>query len=126
MAHVLVVDDEPEIVKLVTRILAGRGHTITTARDGQEALDAIAADRPDVVVIDLNLPKLDGLEVTRRLKADPATGDLPVVLMMTRPPTVAEADREASPGPDEYVVKPIVRDVLVRNVERLLVPDAEL
>lgn len=120
MAHVLVVDDEPEIVKLVTRILEGRGHTITIARDGQEALDAIAAERPDVVVIDLNLPKVDGLEVTRRLKADAPTRDLPVVLMMTTTPQLADADREVSLGPDEYVLKPILRDVLVRNVERLL------
>ena len=69
MAHVLVVDDEPEIVKLVMRILSVRGHSVSSARDGQEALDAIAADRPDVLVIDLALPKLDGLEVTRRLRA---------------------------------------------------------
>jgi CheY-like chemotaxis protein len=123
VAYVLVVDDEPEIVKLVTRILAGRGHTVSAARDGQEALDAIAAEQPDVLVIDLNLPKVDGLEVTRRLKADPVTRALPVVLMMATPPTVADADREASLGPDEYVVKPILRDVLVRNVERLLPPE---
>ena len=120
MAHILVVDDEPEIVKLVSRILEGRGHTITIARDGQEALDAIAAERPDVVVIDLNLPKVDGLEVTRRLKAADPTRDLPIVLMTATPPTVADADRSASPGPDEFVVKPIAREVLVHNVERLL------
>jgi CheY-like chemotaxis protein len=120
VAHILVVDDEPEIVKLVTRILAGRGHAVTIARDGQEALDAVAADRPDLVVIDLALPKVDGLEVTRRLKAAASTRDLPVVLMTAKPPSVADADREVGPGPDEYVMKPILTNVLVQNVERLL------
>lgn len=123
MAHVLVVDDEPEVVKLVQRLLSSRGHVVSSARDGQEALDAILADRPDVLVIDLALPKIDGLEVTRRLRADAATRDLPIVLMMAQLPSVTEANRELSVGPDEYVVKPIQRDVLVRNVERLLPVD---
>lgn len=120
MAHVLVVDDEPEIVKLVAKFLEGRGHRVTIARDGQEALDAIAAERPDVLVIDLNLPKVDGFEVTRRLRTDPATKDLPIVMMTAAFPTVEEADRGLSLGADEYVVKPFLRDVLVHNVERLL------
>jgi CheY-like chemotaxis protein len=123
LAHILVVDDEPEIVKLVTRVLAGRGHTITVARDGQEAIDAIAADRPDLVVIDFALPKVDGLEVTRRLKAAAPTRDLPVVLMTVTAPSVADADRQLWAGPDEYVMKPILANVLVQNVERLLSPE---
>ena len=120
MAHVLVVDDEPEIVKLVSKFLEGRGHRVTIARDGQEALDAVAAERPDVLVIDLNLPKVDGFEVTKRLRGDPATQDLPIVMMTAAFPTVEEADRGLSLGADEYVVKPFLRDVLVHNVERLL------
>jgi DNA-binding response OmpR family regulator len=120
MAHVLVVDDEPEIVKLVAKFLEGRGHRVTIARDGQEALDAVAAEKPDVLVIDLNLPKVDGFEVTKRLKNAPATRDLPIVMMTAAFPTVEEADRGLSLGADEYVVKPFLRDVLVHNVERLL------
>jgi DNA-binding response OmpR family regulator len=120
MAHVLVVDDEPEIVKLVAKFLESRGHRVTIARDGQEALDAVAAEKPDVLVIDLNLPKVDGFEVTKRLKNAPATRDLPIVMMTAAFPTVEEADRGLSLGADEYVVKPFLRDVLVHNVERLL------
>ena len=120
MAHVLVVDDEPEIVKLVSKFLESRGHRVTVARDGQEALDAIAAEKPDVLVIDLNLPKVDGFEVTKRLKTDPATRELPIVMLTAAFPTVEEADRGLSMGADEYVVKPFLRDVLVHNVERLL------
>ena len=120
MAHILVVDDEPEIVKLVSKLLEGRGHTVTIARDGQEALDAVAAEKPDVLIIDLNLPKIDGMEVTRRLKGDPATARLPIVMMTATLPTVEEADRRLGPGADEYVVKPFLRGVLVQNVERLI------
>ena len=120
MAHILAVDDEPEIVKLVARLLEARGHRVSIARDGQAALDAVAAERPDVMVIDSALPKLDGLTVTLRLKSSPETKDLPIVLMTVVPPTVEEADRELGIGPDEYVVKPFLHEVLVQNVERLV------
>jgi len=120
VAHILAVDDEPEIVKLVARLLEARGHRVSIARDGQAALDAVAAERPDVMVIDSALPKLDGLTVTLRLKSSPETKDLPIVLMTVVPPTVEEADRELGIGPDEYVVKPFLHEVLVQNVERLV------
>ena len=120
MPHILVVDDEPEIVKMVGRILEGRGHRVSTARDGQEALDAVERERPDLLIIDLNLPKLDGWEVTRRLRAGATTKDLPIVMMTAAFPTVADADRGLTVGADEYVVKPFLREVLLHNVERLL------
>ena len=122
MAHILVVDDEPEIVKMVGRILESRGHRVTTARDGQEALDEVARERPDLLIIDLNLPKLDGFEVTKRLRAAPVTKDMPIVMMTAAFPTVADADRGITVGADEYVVKPFLREVLLHNVERLLAP----
>jgi len=121
MAYILVCDDEPEIVKLVSATLSACGHMIAVARDGQEALDQIAADPPDLLVIDLQIPRLDGLEVTRRLRAAAATARLPIVLMMARIPTVEEVERG---GPDEYLVKPFLRELLIRNVERLLEPPA--
>ena len=120
MPHILVVDDEPEIVKMVGRILEGRGHRVSTARDGQEALDAVERERPDLLIIDLNLPKLDGWEVTRRLRAGATPKDLPIVMMTAAFPTVADADRGLTVGADEYVVKPFLREVLLHNVERLL------
>ncbi len=120
MGHVLVVDDEPEIVTLVAKLLEARGHRVTVGRDGQEALDLVAAERPDLVVIDLNLPKIDGFEVVRRLKSDDATRDLPVVMMTAAFPTHEDADRGLALGADEYVVKPFLREVLLHNVERLL------
>src|SRR5262245_49676579 len=121
MAHILVVDDEPEIVTLVARLLEDRGHRVSVGRDGQEALDLVASERPDVLVIDVELPKVSGMEVVKRLRTAAATSDLNIVMMTARYPTVADADRGLSVGADEYVVKPFLREVLVHNVERLIV-----
>ena len=120
MAHILVVDDEPEIVKMVGRLMEGRGHRVSVARDGLEALEAVERERPDLLIIDLNLPKLDGFEVTKKLRAVTVTRDLPIVMMTAAFPTVADADRGLTVGADEYVVKPFLREVLLHNVERLL------
>jgi len=120
MAHILVVDDEPEIVQLVVKVMEARGHRLSVARDGQEALDAVAQEMPDVLVIDLNLPKVDGFEVCRRLRASDATKHLPIVMMTAAYPTLEDADRGLGQGADEYVVKPFLREVLVHNIERLI------
>jgi DNA-binding response OmpR family regulator len=120
VAHILVVDDEPDIVKLVAKVLEQRGHRVTTARDGQEALETIPRERPDVVVLDLNLPGIDGFEVCRRLKTDASTRSIPVVMMTAAYPTLEDAVKGLGLGADEYVVKPFLREVLIHNVERLL------
>ena len=124
MAHILVIDDEPDIVKLVSKILEARGHRVTTGHNGEEALASIDRDRPDVIVLDLNLPKVDGFEVCRRLKSNPATKAIPVVMLTAAYVTVDDATRGLGLGADEYVVKPFLKDVLVHNVERLIPPTA--
>ena len=63
MPKILVVDDEPDILRVVCRIMESCGHQVRTALDGLEALDAVAADRPDCIILDLNLPRMDGFEV---------------------------------------------------------------
>jgi two-component system, OmpR family, phosphate regulon response regulator PhoB len=120
MAHVLVVDDEPEIQKMVSKIMEARGHRVSLARDGQDALDVVARDRPDVMILDLNLPKVDGWEVCKRLKTDPATKGIPIVMLTAAYVSVDDASRGVGVGADEYVVKPFLREVLVHNVERLI------
>lgn len=120
MARILVVDDEPDIVRVVVKIMEARGHVVTTAHDGVEALDRVAADPPDVVVLDLNLPRLDGYEVCRRIKAAPATAHVPVVMMTAAYVSLDDAKAGHAAGADEYVVKPFLRDVLIHNIERLL------
>ena len=120
MGRILVVDDEADVVRTVTKALEARGHTITIARDGAEAIAAVAEHRPDLLVIDLAIPKIDGAEVARRLKADPATRAVPI-LMMSASYLAMEAVAEGPErGADEFVVKPFLRDTLVKQVERLL------
>lgn len=123
MANILVVDDEPDIVRAVVRILASRGHHVTTAKDGQEALEQIALSPPDLVILDLDLPRVDGFEVCRRIKSDEATRHIPVVMMTAAYISPDDADQGTRLGADEYVVKPFMKQILVHNVERLL-PDA--
>jgi putative two-component system response regulator len=112
--NVLVVDDEPAILMFLERILVGEGHTVQMATDGQEALQAIAQQPPDVVLLDVGLPGLDGIEVCRRLKSAPATRLLPVILV------TGFGDRPhhlegIKAGADDFIKKPIdVEELLVR------------
>jgi CheY-like chemotaxis protein len=118
MARILIVDDEPDIVRLLDRILGGRGHKVMTARDGAEALRRAAADPPDLVLIDRNLPKIDGNEVCRRLRSDEATRRIPVVMMSSG--YIPIEDVGGPHAPDAFVVRPFLRELLISNVERLL------
>jgi CheY-like chemotaxis protein len=120
MAKILVVDDEPDIVRVVVKIMEARGHTVTTAADGPEALERVSSDPPDVVILDLNLPRMDGWEVCKRLKTGDGTKHIPVVMMTAAYVSVEDADKGTELGADEYVVKPFLREVLIHNVERLL------
>lgn len=120
MAKILVVDDEPELLKLISRILVASQHVVVSARDGEEALAMAQRERPELVILDLNLPRIDGFEVCRRLKADPATKATPIIMLTAAYTNMNDADRGIASGADEYVVKPFVREVLLHNVDRLL------
>ena len=120
MPIILVVDDEPDIVRVVSRIMEARGHTVRTAHDGTEALAQVRAERPDVIILDLNLPGMNGFEVTSRLRADESTRTIPIVMMTAAYVSIDDARRGHTGGADEYVVKPFLREVLIHNVERLL------
>jgi CheY-like chemotaxis protein len=118
MARVLVIDDEPDVVRLVVKILSGRGHMVQVARDGASALARVKHEPPDVILLDSDLPKIDGAEVCRRLKADATTAEIPIVLMTSAYIDIYDVDAEG--GPDAFVVRPFVREVLANVVERAL------
>jgi DNA-binding response OmpR family regulator len=122
MAKLLVVDDEPEINMLVARLFEKRGYEVLQCGDGEAALAMIAAQRPDLILLDLNLPKIDGWEVCRRMKAAPETKHIPIIMMTAAHANVDDAQAGLAIGADEYVAKPFVRDLLIYNVERLLNP----
>jgi len=116
MKTILVVDDEPKIVQLARDYLEHAGFAVVTAGDGPAALEAIASAPPDLVVLDLGLPGLDGLEVTRRLRRD---GDIPIVMLTARDD---ELDKllGLELGADDYITKPFSPRELVARVRAVL------
>ncbi len=116
MATILVVDDEPKITRLVRDYLESAGFTVVTAADGREALMRARTERPDLVVLDLGLPQLDGLDVTRRLRRE---GDLPIIMLTARDD---ETDKliGLELGADDYVTKPFRPRERVARVRAVL------
>ncbi len=117
--EILVVEDEPDIRRLVVLHLEGNGFRCRTAATGPEALRAARSRPPHLVVLDLLLPGMDGLEVCRRLRADPATERIPIVMLTAR---ADEVDRVVGLelGADDYVAKPFSPKELVARVRAVL------
>ncbi len=117
----LVVDDNADIRNIVRAVLqsANLGLTVVTAQDGIEAVELAARDRPDIVILDVSMPDMDGFEVCRRLRADMKTAFVPV-LMLTANGGEAHVTAGFGAGADDYVVKPFRREDLVARVRRML------
>ncbi len=132
MARVLVTEDSQDIADLIRHFLEKAGHTVTVTTSGTEGLRRARSERPDLVVLDLMLPGLDGLQVCRALRADPATAAIPIIMVTAR---TEEADRirGLELGADDYITKPFSpRELaarvaaLLRRIERTDPPDARL
>ncbi|GAA3397752.1 MULTISPECIES: response regulator transcription factor [Cryptosporangium] len=121
MSTVLIADDDPDILALVTFKVKQAGYTLITATDGAAALAAARETTPDLVVLDVSMPRMSGLEVCRELRADAATAKVPVLLLTAR---AQEADIEAGfdVGADDYVVKPFSPRELVARIAAILGP----
>lgn len=113
---ILIVDDEPKIVKLARDYLERGGFRVTTAASGPAALAAARADKPDLIVLDLNLPGMDGLDVCRHLRRE---SDVPIIMLTAR---VEETDRliGLELGADDYIIKPFSARELVARVRAVL------
>jgi two-component system, OmpR family, KDP operon response regulator KdpE len=110
-ATILIVDDEPQIRRVLRTTLSSEGYAVVEARDGQEALEKLRAERPGLVLLDVNMPVLDGLEACRQIRA---TSRVPVIMLTVRG---AEKDkvRVLDAGADDYVVKPFgIQELLAR------------
>ena len=116
---ILVVDDEEDLLELVRFNLAREGYAVTCVATGEEALKAVRRDAPDLIVLDLMLPGIDGLEVCRRLKADPRTRDVPIV-MLTAKGEERDVITGLERGADDYITKPFSPRVLSARVKALL------
>ena len=117
--RVLVVDDEQDLLELVSYNLNKEGYRVVGVASGEEALAAARRDVPDLIVLDLLLPTVDGLEVCRRLKADPRTQHIPV-LMLTAKSEEADVVTGLELGAEDYVTKPFSPRVLVARVKAVL------
>src|SRR5207253_10864836 len=117
--HILFVDDEEQIRKLLSAYLQRQGYEVAVATDGHEALRAIRAKLPDLVITDVNMPNMNGFELTRRLRADHRTARIPVVMLSAR----KQADDVLTgyaEGADEYIPKPVEMAVLSAKIEGLI------
>jgi CheY-like chemotaxis protein len=119
MALILVVDDHPQIVRLVQRELEEEKHEVYTAVDGEEALQQIQQQHPDLVVLDLAMPKKDGFAVLRELKADPTTRAT-IVILLTSMEDDAAITRALEAGADWYLAKPFRPGDVAMLVRRFL------
>lgn len=113
--NVLAVDDIPLNLLLVQKMLARFNFKLRTAANGQEALDAVAAQKPDLILLDLMMPGIDGFEVIRRLRKDPETASIRIVILSALNSN-EDVVRGFNLGADDYIVKPIIMEKLLSCV----------
>jgi CheY-like chemotaxis protein len=117
--RVLLVEDNEMNRDMLTRRLARRGFAVESATDGAEAVTRAAASLPDVVLMDLNLPVLDGYDATRQLKESPATGRIPVIALSAHAMS-DDRERALAAGCDDFDTKPVDLDRLIRKIDEAL------
>ncbi len=118
-AKVLIVDDEPNILLSLQFLMKKAGYAVRTAKDGEEALAEIAREMPDIVLLDVMMPKLDGFSVCQRIKSDPALAGVRVVMLTARGRDV-EREKGLSLGADDYITKPFSTKDAIDRVAALL------
>ena len=117
MSKILIVDDVPELVKIAAGALKTDGHEVLAAGNGRQALELSIAERPDAILLDVMMPGMDGIEVCRRLKADPQTRCIPVILVTARTDD-NDVVRGLDAGADDDVAKPYGKEILAARVRR--------
>ena len=123
---ILVTDDDPEMLKVITAVLESQGYQVSTAQDGEEALTKIEAEKPDLLILDLLMPKMDGFEVCKRLnmQAVPSSNKIPILILSAVRESSSrrryELETKAALGIDDYVEKPISPPLLLQRVEKIL------
>jgi DNA-binding response OmpR family regulator len=117
--RVLIAEDNPQGAELLEAYLGDCGYELRTASDGEEALRTVAEWQPDLILLDVMMPRLSGFEVCKRLRANPATRDL-AVLMVTALDQVSDVERALEAGTDDFLSKPIEKSVLLLRVRSML------
>lgn len=116
---ILIADDEPDFVELISMRLEVNGFKVVAAKDGQEAIDKTKKEKPDLLILDMMMPKLDGFEVCRMLKFDDNFKDLPIIVLSALD---QQQDREKAieAGADEYFIKPFDLSLLLTKIKDLI------
>jgi twitching motility two-component system response regulator PilG len=116
---ILVVEDEESLLKLQSILLTIRGYTVEGTMDGQAALEAVKTMNPDLILLDILLPKIDGFEVCRQIKVNEATRHIPVV-MLTAKKSMEDRIMGKEAGDDMYITKPYKTSIVIETIQRLL------
>jgi two-component system cell cycle response regulator DivK len=118
-AKILHVEDNPDNRLLVRRVLQAAGYTVLEASDARQALDVLRLQIPDLILMDINLPEIDGYTLTRQLKARPELANVPIIAM-TAYALRGDRERSLAAGCDDYIEKPIDVDSLSKQIDRFL------
>ncbi len=119
LGRILIVDDEPKLIHLVREILMATGYEVLASSSGNPTLEMIAMEQPDLVILDIMLPGMDGYEICYRLRSEPATKKLPILMFSAK---AQEIDKETGikVGADDYLTKPSPPSEIVNRVAKLL------
>jgi len=120
MPKILVADDEPDVLEISAKKIKEAGYEVVTAKDGQEALDKIYKDRPDVIVLDIRMPRLDGFEVLKRLRANPIPGKWQPVIIVSALGELEDMKKGYSLEADYYIAKPCEIEVILKGISTML------
>lgn len=116
---ILIVEDEESLLRLESILLTSKGYEVIGASNGQQALDAVSAHSPDLVLLDIMLPEIDGFEVCNRIKSNPETKQIPVIIV-TAKKTGDDMARGEAAGADWYITKPFKSAMVVETIQRFL------
>ena len=119
MKKILIADDRPEVVELVRVILEGEDYEIVDASNGKEALKKARLEKPDLVLLDVVMPKMDGFEVCRKLRKDPQTQEIPIIMLTAKGKEV-DKEKARQLGVRDYITKPFSPSALLTRVEEIL------
>lgn len=117
--RILIVEDEESLLKLESILLTSKGYRVTGVMDGMSALDEVRRNRPDLVILDIMLPRMDGFEVCRQLKGDPDTAQIPVVMLTAKKNSQDMATGQQA-GCDAYITKPFKSSKVLETIQHFL------
>jgi two-component system response regulator VicR len=120
MTKIMVIDDEPDLVEVVKLILESDGYMVITAGGGEEALDEIEKEKPDLVLLDIIMPRMDGWEVFSRIKSNPKTHEIPVIMLTAKDQRIDKLIGLHVVCVDDYITKPFGRAELLERIKRVL------